>query len=232
MALEFSVPSPHRRPVPWLLLLATTFLLWRSDVQAAKREVIRALQEDIAGHSYRLRVDLQGTNYLSVPNIVTAEGFRYRGRHFPVLFRQMETVYVDRVSNDGAQAVALTLYRSKKDAGQIRGAIPAAPMGPAAPGAETALGSFARDLSTSVILELLADKNDLAAQRAEILELLGRVFYFKVEPTYEEKEAFILSHRDLPLPKLGELTDLPEEMIRGILERRTGETQPESPKAR
>jgi len=189
---------------------------------AVKREIIRNFQEEFAQHTYRLRVDLQGTNYLSVPNVVTEKGFSYRGRQFPIMFRAMEMTYLARVSSGGSNIVDLTIYRSKKDAEQIRGAVPSAPFGPAA-GTETALGSFARDISTTVTLELKADKNDSAAQRAEIVELLSRVFYIKAEPTLEDKEAYIRSHSDLPVPKLAENTGWPEAMVKKILD-----TRPES----
>ena len=209
------------------LSLASSVVLFAPDARGVKREVIRDLQADFAGHSYRLRADLQGTNYLSVPNVVTDEGVRYRGRQFSVLFRQMERVYLERISNDGGKSVTLTLYRNKKDAEQVRGAIPPAPYAPGGPGTETTLGNFARDLSTTVILELRAEKTDPAGQREEVLQLLGRVFYLKEEPTYEEKEAFILSHPDLPLAKLAVATGLSEEVVRRILERGAG-TQSEA----
>ena len=201
------------------LPLATLLILSAPQAGAVKREVIRDLQEEIAGHSYRLRIDLQGTNYLSVPNVVTSEGLRYRGRQFPVLFRQMEMVYVERISNDAGKAVSLTLYRNRKEAEQVRGAIPPAPFTPGGPGTESALGSFARDLSTTVILELSAGKDDPRGQREEILQLLHRVFYLKEDPTFQEKETFVLSHADLPVSHLADATGLPEEVIREILKR-------------
>jgi hypothetical protein len=200
-------------------LLLIPLLLLATDAAAVKREVIKEFQDELAGRNFRLRVDLQGTNYLAVPNIANHEGFHYRGRQFPVLFREMEMVYVDRVFNDGNKAVALTLYRNKRDAGQIRGAIPAPPLGPVGQSAETTLGSFARDLSTTVILELRAEKSDPDSQRGQIRELLSRVFYYNVEPTHAEREAYILSHRDVPVFKLSETTGLPEEMVKQILKR-------------
>src|SRR5713101_2003651 len=124
---------------------------------AMKREVIRQLQEDFAGHTYQLRTDLRGTNYLVSSNVVDEHGIRYHGRELPVLFRQMETVYLDRIFNDGERAVTLALYRSRNDARQIRGAVPAAPI-PVGPDRDATLGSFARDLSTSVTLEVTAGK--------------------------------------------------------------------------
>jgi len=206
--------SIRRSKFLFVIALALAFLpcprAW-----AVKRDIIRSFQEEFADHDYRLRVDLQGTNYLSVPNFVNENGFHYRGRQFPVMFRAMEMVYLARLSNAGSNVVDLTIYRSKKEAQQIRGAVPAAPFGPAA-GTDT-VGSFARDLSTTVTLELRAGKDDTKAQREEILQLLGRIFYIKTEPTEEEKEAYIRSHADLSLTKLSEATGLPEQMIKQIL---------------
>ena len=204
------------------LLIVCTLCI--SDAGAVKREIIKSFQEEYAEHTYRLRVDLQGTNYLSVPNVVTDGGFSYRGRQFGVMFREMEMVYLARFSNAAASEVALTIYRNKTDAEQVRGAVPSTPFGPAA-GTEVALGAFARDLSTTVTLELHSGKKDLAAQREEIVRLLGKLFYMKEEPTLEEKQAFIRSHAQLPLPKLSQLTGMSEEMIKVILE----EGKPEPP---
>lgn len=202
----------------WILFLLAAAL--PCPALAVKREVIRGAQEDFGGRSYRLKVDLQGTNYLSVPNVMTAKGFKYQGRQFPVLFHKMQMVYLDRVSNDSSKTVALTVYRTKDDAGQIRGSLPSAPMNPATAGAaETALGAFARAFSTTVILELTAEKKDLPGQRQQILELLRQVFYVKEEPSFEEKEAFIRENPDLSIPRLVEMTGLPEEMVRRIRDR-------------
>ena len=206
-----------RRPFLFATTVSIALMLCFSNAGAVKREIIKTYQEEFAEHSYRLRVDLQGTNYLSVPNVATDRGFGYRGRQFPVMFREMEMVYLARFSNAGGNEVALTIYRTKEDAEQIRGAVPSTPFGPAA-GTEIALGAFARDLSTTVTLVLQSEKKDLPAQREEILRLLNRLFYIKEEPTAEEKEAFIRSHSQLPLQKLSNLTGMPEEMIRTILE--------------
>ncbi len=213
--------SRRRFSLASALCLASFFGL--SDAGAVKREIIKSFQDDFGEHTYRLRVDLQGTNYLSVPNVVTDSGFSYRGRQFAVMFREMEMVYLARFSNAGGSEVALTIYRNKNDAEQVRGAVPSTPFGPAA-GTEIALGAFARDLSTTVTLELHSAKHDLPAQKEEIVRLLNRLFYLKGEPTAEEKEAFIRSHAQLPLPKLSQLTGMPEEVIRTILE--TGKEAP------
>gem|GEM_PF-2402850 len=213
-----------RYPFRLAATLFVALVFCPSEAGAVKREVIKTYQEEFAEHSYRLRVDLQGTNYLSVPNVVTDKGFSYQGRQFAVMFRELQTVYLARFSNAGGNEVALTIYRTKEDAEQVRGAVPSTPFGPAA-GTEIALGAFARDLSTTVTLVLQSEKKDLAAQKDEILRLLNKIFYIKTEPTAAEKEAFIRSHADLPLPKLANLTGMPEEMVRAILE--TAKTAPQ-----
>ena len=211
----------------WVLLVLSA--VFPGPALAVKREVIRDFQEDFGGRSYKLRVDLQGTNYMSVPNVMSAKGFKYQGRQFPVLFHRMQMVYLDRISNETGKSVALTIYRSKNDAGQIRGSIPSAPMNPAAGASETALGSFARDFSTTVVLELTAEKKDLDGQREQILDLLQKVFYVRAEPSFDEKEAFIRENRDLPIQKLMDLTGLPEQAVRNILEHRPADPPRQKP---
>jgi hypothetical protein len=219
------VTAIARRRFSLAASLGIAMLLCLSDAGAVKREIIKSFQEDFAEHTYRLRVDLQGTNYLSVPNVVTDSGFSYQGRQFAVMFREMEMVYLARFTNAGSSEVALTIYRNKDDAEQIRGAVPSTPFGPAA-GTEVALGAFARDLSTTVTLELRSAKHDLPAQKEEIVRLLNRLFYLKGEPTAEEKEAFIRSHPQLSLTKLSHLTGMPEEVVRTIME--TSKIEPPS----
>src|SRR5690349_19177356 len=100
------------RRVAGLLLswaLATGF------APAVSRDVLRGLQEDFAHHTYKLRVDLRGTNYLVEPNVLDQGGIRYRGRDQGILFHQMEDVYLDRISKAGKKALSLTLYRSEAD---------------------------------------------------------------------------------------------------------------------
>ena len=188
---------------------------------AVSRDVIRRLQEDFAGHTYQLRVDLRSTNYLVDSNILDQGGMRHRGRDLAILFRQMEDVYLDRISSGGKKALSLTLYRSQADARQIRGAIPAVPL-PVGLDRNATVGNFARSLSTSVLLEVQAEKSDPAGQREQFVALLDRLFYLKGGASYEEKESFILAHPDLPVPKLMKMTGLSEEVVRGILKRREG----------
>ena len=207
----------RRRLAPLAFLAAV--LLFPRPLLAVKREIIKELQSDYAGHTYQLRMDLRGTDYFAAFNVVSEKGIHYRGRELRVMFYRMEMVYLDRVSNEAGNEVRLTLYRNRSDARQIRGSVPAAPL-PVGPDRETTLGSFARDFSTNVILELKAGKDEMEAQRGQIASLMERLFYLKETPTYAEREAFILSHPDLPLPRLREITGLNEDLVRGILKQR------------
>ena len=190
-----------------------------SSALAVKREILKQLRQDYTEHTYQLRSDLWGTNYLVISNRLNDEGIHHRGRGLAVLFYQLETIYLDRISNEGKRAVTLTLYRNREDAYKIRGAIPAAPM-PYTPDLTTTMGSFARDLSTSITLEVEANKKDPAAQREQFIDLLNRLFYLKSMPTYDEKAAFVEDHPYLPIQKLMSLTELEEEVVRGIIKQR------------
>ena len=212
----------NKRARPVLLVPLAAALLFPSTALAVKREVIKELQSEYAGHTYQLRIDLRGTDYFAAFNVVSEKGVHYRGRELAILFYRMETVYLDRVSNEADNEVRLTLYRNRNDARQVRGSIPGPPL-PVGPDRETALGAFAREFSTNVILELQARKGDPDAQRGQIAALMERLFYIKEMPTYEEKEEFILSHPDLPLPRLKEITGFNEDLVRGILKRREAE---------
>jgi len=206
-----------RRVIGLLFLWA----LSTGSASAVSRDVIRGLREDFAGHTYKLRLDLRGTNYLVEPNILDQGGMRYRGRDLGILFPQMEDVYLDRISSAGKKALTLTLYRSEADAHQIRGAIPAVPL-PVGPDRNATVGNFARSLSTNALLEVQAEKSDPAGQREQFVALLDRLFYLKGGASYEEKEKFILTHPDLPLSKLMKMTGLAEEVVSGILRKREG----------
>lgn len=208
-----------RRSAACAFLLIALSLSFPATALAVKRSLVKELQSGYAGRTYPLRLDLRGTDYFAALNVVNDQGVHYRGREQVILFYRMETVYLDRVSNEGGQEVRLTLYRNRNDALQIRGSVPAAPM-PAGPGRESTLGSFARDLSTAVILELRAGKDDPVAQGAELAALMANLFYLKDLPTYDQKEEFILSHPDLPLARLASITGLAQDLVQGILKKR------------
>jgi hypothetical protein len=183
---------------------------------AVKRDIIKDLQTEYAGRIYQLRMDLRGTDYFAAFNVVNDQGVHYRGRQLAVIFYGMETVYLDRISNESQREIRLSIYRNQSDARQIRGSVPTAPL-PMGPDHETALGAFARDLSTTVILELRAGKDEPSVQREQITALMERLFYIKESPTFDQKEAFVLSHMDLPVPRLTSITGLGEDQVRGIL---------------
>ena len=212
----------RRRLVSLLLFAAALFS--PGTALAVKREIIKELQSEYAGHTYQLRMDLRGTDYFAAFNVVSEQGTHYRGRELAIMFYRMETVYLERVTSEAGNEVRLTLYRNRTDARQVRGSIPGAPL-PVGPDRETTLGAFARDFSTNVILELKAGKDEMEAQRGQIASLMERLFYLKEMPTYEEKEEFILSHPDLPLPRLREITGFNEDLVRGILKKREAAEQ-------
>ncbi len=197
------------------LLIVSFGLLLPAQAFAVKRDIIKEFHSEYAGRTYQLRLDLRGTDYFASVNVVDEKGVHYRGRELPIMFYQMETVYVDRISNEGDREVRLTLYRNRNDARQIRGSIPAAPL-PVGPDRDASVGMFARQLSTNVVLEVAAGKGYPSAQRQQLTELLERLFFIKEAPTFDQKEAFILTHPDLPLARLMTITGLNEDMVTGI----------------
>jgi hypothetical protein len=207
------------RPIGPLLVVLAFLLLLPSSALAVKRSVVKNLKSEYGGRSYQLRIDLRGTDFFAAFNVVDERGVQYRGREQPVLFYQMETVYLDQISNEGERQVRLTIYRNRDQARQIRGSVPAAPL-PVGPSGASTLGAFARDLSTNVMLEVGAGKDDPGLQSRQMTDLMGKLFYIKEAPTYDEKEAFVLSHPDLPVARLVSITGLGEDLVRGILKRR------------
>ena len=213
------------RPSAARLLIVSLGLLLSARAFAVKRDIVKELQSEYAGKTYQIRLDLRGTDYFASVNVVDEKGVHYRGRQIAILFYQLETVYLDRISNEGEREIRLTLYRSRNDARQIRGSIPAAPL-PVGPDRDTSVGAFARQLSTNVILELTAGKDDPSAQRQQIAERMERLFYLKEMPTFDQKETFILTHTDLPLARLVAITGLNEEIVTGIQKRHESEGKP------
>jgi hypothetical protein len=173
------------------LLLFLAALLLPAPSFAVKRDTIKEMQEEYAGRAYQLRIDLRGTDFFAAFNVLTDQGAHYRGRELAIIFYRMETVYLDRISNESEREIRLSIYRNRNDA--------------------------RRDLSTEVILEVRAGKKEPSLQREQITALMGQLFYLKETPTYEQKEAFILSHRDLPLQRLTSITGFGEDQVRGIL---------------
>jgi hypothetical protein len=207
------------RPIVLLLVALAFPLLLPSPASAVKRSVVKSLKSEYGGRFYQLRLDLRGTDFFAAFNVVDHQGVHYRGREQPVLFYQLETVYLDQISNEGERQVRLTIYRNRDQAYQIRGSVPGAPL-PVGPSSESTLGAFARDLSTNVMLEVAAGRDDPGLQSRQMTELMGKLFYIKEAPTYDEKEAFILAHPDLPVTRLAAITGLGEDLVQGVLKRR------------
>jgi hypothetical protein len=201
-----------------VLLLLAAVLLTASPASAIKRELFRDVRAEYEGMTFRLRIDLRPANVASSPNVVNAEGVGYVRERSPVLFHRLQQVYVGRVINDGKQRIGLTIYRNADQADQYRAlAIP--PPALANPNASGTLAAFAQTDSTEVLIELKAKKKEPGAQRQEIETLMRRVFYIASEPTREEIEEVILSHRGASIGQLRALTGLDNDEIREILER-------------
>lgn len=195
-----------------VLLAATT----PPPAGAVGREVTRAVREAYEGRTLRLRIDLRSAAHSVEPNVLALAGMGYGREGSPVLFHRMERVFVDRVTSEGGRRVSLTIYRSEGEARDLRAnAVPPPALG--TPGAAQTTASFARADSTAVVLELAAGRKDPAAQRREITDLLGRLFYIDSEPSRAEIEEFILRHRDWPVGRLSALTGLSQDDVRLLI---------------
>ena len=191
-------------------------LLAVSGLQAVQRDAFKDVRERYEGLSLRLRVDLHAAGRAVDPNVVTLGGVGYPSERSPVLFTSLETVFLQRISNEGGTRLGLTVYRNQDEANRLRAsAIPGPSI--ANPNFSGTVAAYAQQGSTSVVLELKADRKDRLAQLTEIETLLDRVFYMKSEPTREELEMFIRRHSGLPISRLRGITGLPEEAIRALL---------------
>jgi hypothetical protein len=183
---------------------------------AIQRDTYKDIRSRYEGLSLRLRVDLKAAGRATEPNVVSLDGVKYPSERSPILFSALDTVYVQRITNEGGTRLGLTVYRSKEEADRLRAsAIPAPSMGN--PNYDRTLAAFAQQGSTSVILELKAGKKDGPGQLAEIEPLLDRLFYLKSEPTREELETFVRRHSGWPISRLRDETGLPDEEIRALL---------------
>jgi hypothetical protein len=208
--------------MPRLVLLSlpvalATILAVAHPAAAIDRDLGHDLRDRFEGHTMRLRLDLRSAAHAVEPNVLGLEGIGYGREGSPVLFNRLETVYVERVTSEGGSRVGLTIYRSEEEMRRLRStAIPAPIMG--IPGAMQPQAAFAREGSTSVILELRAGKKDAAAQRTEVDTLLRRLFYIDAGPTRQEIEQFIVEHRSMPVGRLAATTGLTSEEVRRVLE--------------
>jgi hypothetical protein len=222
--IESQMP-PARRPAraPVLSLVAALSLLSAGEARAVQSVALKAIRGQYEGLDLRLRVDLDRMTGAKAPNVVSLDGIGHGREGAPVLFGRMERVYLERIVNDGAARVELTIYTSRQEASRLRASnIPQPSM--SNPNLPQTLASFAQLSSTSLLLELKADKRDPEAQTREIETLLDRVFYLKSEPTVDELYDFVRQHAGLSIQRLRDLTGLDSATIRGLIEERPAAT--------
>jgi hypothetical protein len=195
----------------YLVLLLAPWL----PAGAINREAYREIRARYEGMTMRLRIDLKAATSAAIPNVVSLEGIGYGRERAPVIFGRMERVYLERVTSEGSTRLGLTVYRSQEEAARLRASAIPQPMG-ANPNFGRTMAAFARQGSTSIVLELKAGKKDPQNQIQEIEVLLDRAFY-REEPGPEEMADFVRRNRGLPIPRLRELTGLEAEAIRRIL---------------
>jgi hypothetical protein len=183
---------------------------------AIEKGTYRTLRDRLEGRTLRLRVDLRAADTPLAANTISLEGMRHGRETSPVLFMQMQTVYVQRVINLGKTRLGLTVYRSEGESKYLRGAVP--PPYAANPNATGTVAAYARQGSTGINLELKAARSDPAAQLKEAETLLDRLFYMSGEPSREELEFFVRRHPYLPLSQLEKLTGLDEATVKGLVE--------------
>src|SRR2546422_2889069 len=209
----------HRAGIvhPWARCVALAAgLLAFTDARAIQRDIFKEIRGRYEGRSFRLRIDLKAAGRAADPNVVSLDGVGYPSERSPILFSALETVFLQRMTNEGGTRVGLTVYRSEDEANRLRAsAIPGPTM--ANPNFGRTLATFAQQGSTSVVLELKAGKKDPQAPLAEIETLLDRIFYLKSEPTREDLETFVRRHTGWSISRLRAVTGLPEEDIRALL---------------
>src|SRR2546426_1036486 len=170
------------RWTPFVALAAG--LLAFTDARAIQRDIFKEIRSRYEGRALRLRIDLKAAGRATDPNVVSLDGVGYPSERSPILFSALETVYLQRITNEGATGLGLTVYRSEDEANRLRAsAIPGPTM--ANPNFGRTLATFAQQGSTGVVLELKAGKKDPQGQLAEIETLLDRVFYLKSERSEE-----------------------------------------------
>ncbi len=197
--------------------LAAVAALSAPPPSAVERDVYREIRGRYEGLVLPLKIDLKSAVTATPPNTVSLEGIGYARESAPILFGRLEKVYVQRVINDGKTHLELTIYRSKDEADRLRASDIPQPM-LNNPMAGRTLAGFARQDSTSVLLEVTAGRKEPARQMEEIETLLKKIFYIGSEPSVEELEQFIRAHHGMGMSRLRALTGLPSERIRAILE--------------
>src|SRR5262249_43488282 len=157
------VPSSRSPLLLGLCLTAAAWLLTVQGSQAIQRDAFKEIQGRYKGMTYRLRVDLKAAGRAVDPNVVSLAGIGYPSERRPVLFSGRETVFVERMTNEGGSRLSLTVYRSEEEANRLRAsAVP--PPTIANPNFSGTIAAYAQQGSTSVVFELKAGKKDSQGQ--------------------------------------------------------------------
>jgi hypothetical protein len=205
-----------RRAAILAALAACLSLCAPRSVRAIQKDTYREIRDRYEGLALRLRIDLKTAVGATDPNLVSLDGVGYPSERSPVLFGSLETVFLQRITSEGGSRLGLTVYRSEEEASRLRAsAIPGPSM--ANPAYGRMLATFARQGSTTVMLELKAGRKDPQGQMNEIEILLDRVFYLQSEPSREDLENFVRRHTGMPISRLHALTGLPEDVIRSLV---------------
>lgn len=203
------------------LVSGAAFALAALPATAIQRDTFKDVRGRLAGSTLRLRIDLRGGGHALAPNTVSLDGVRYASERAPVLFGRLQTVYVERVTDEGRTRLGLTVYRSAEEARSLRASDIPQPGNPN-PLYGQGLALFAQTGSTSVALELKAGKKDRAGQLAEIETLLDRVFFMSGEPSHDELVDYVRRHRGTSIGRLRDITGLDAAEIREILREESG----------
>lgn len=213
------------------VLAALCLALAATPAAAIDRHAAREIRTRYEGMTLRLRVDLRPDTSAHAPNTVALRGVGYTRERDPVIFSRLDQVFIDRITSEGATRLVLTVYRSEEEARRLRASnIPQPTL--INPNAGRTLAAFARQGSTTVLLELRASKSDPAGQRDEIEALLDRLFYLKDEPTQDELQEFVRQHPGLSLQRLRALTGLDPEVIRALIAEASAPPAPAAPPRR
>ncbi len=207
-----------RRFLPLLLLLlsAAAIPLFTAGLEAVPRSLVREARVSYERKTWRLRVDLRAATHADDPNVISLAGIGYPREDAEILFTELESVYLDRITREGRSRLNLTIYRSLEEAERMRASAVPPPPG-IHPTYSGTLAIFARQGSTTVILELQAKKEEPDKQRDEVTILLDRLFYISDAPTIEILEDYVRRHPWLPSGRLRAVTGLDIERIRAIL---------------
>lgn len=203
-----------RRPLRLAALLLAASI---TPLPAIEKATYRDIRGRYEGLTLRLRLDLKAATQAPIPNVLGLEGLRHGSERAPILFGRLEEVFVERVTREGASRLGLTVYRSREEAERLRASAVPPPMMMGNPNLGGTLAAFARQGSTSVILELRAGKKDPDGQRREIETLLQRLFHHS-EPPREELEDYVRRHPGVSISRLQAITGLDAESIRRLLQ--------------